>query len=223
MKIAVGITKEIDLRQSGWLALLLAVAALLATLRAMAADAPPLADPAPGQLLIAAAGIQDPRFGHSVILLLRHDRNGAFGIVINRLLGERPRASLLAEGDGKDGKPGGDDAPIKGTIRVFFGGPVQPQSGFVVHSGDYRRAETLAVSDAVAMTATRDVLRDIGHAKGPAKYLFALGYAGWGAGQLEGEIERRDWFTAPADPGLVFDADRDELWKTALARRTREL
>jgi len=67
------------------------------------------------------------------------------------------------------------------------------------------------------------VLRAIGHHQGPAKYLFALGYAGWGAGQLEGEIARHDWFTAAADPDLVFDADRDTVWQTALARRTREL
>ena len=73
------------------------------------------------------------------------------------------------------------------------------------------------------MTATKEVLRDIGHNQGPAKSLFALGYAGWGAGQLEAEIARRDWSTAPADPELVFDAERATLWEKALARRTREL
>jgi putative transcriptional regulator len=67
------------------------------------------------------------------------------------------------------------------------------------------------------------VLRDIGHHQGPEKYLFALGYSGWGAGQLEGEIARRDWFTAPADPDLVFDEERGAVWERALARRTREL
>ncbi len=106
---------------------------------------------------------------------------------------------------------------------MFLGGPVQPQFGFVVHSTDYRRPETLAVGDGLAMTASKDVLRDIGHHRGPAKYLFALGYAGWGAGQLEGEIARRDWFTAPAEPDLVFDAERGAVWEKALARRTREL
>lgn len=204
------------------LSILLGAAALFGMARGNADGAAPL-DPAPGQLLIAAAGIQDPRFGHSVILLVRHDKTGAFGIVINRPLGERPLAALLGGADGKDNKPGGDDAALPGTIRVFFGGPVQPQFGFVVHSTDYHRAETQAVADRVAVTATKEVLRDIAHHRGPAKYLFALGYAGWGAGQLEGEIARRDWFTAPADPGLVFDADRDTVWQTALARRTREL
>ena len=112
---------------------------------------------------------------------------------------------------------------IEGTIRVFLGGPVQPQLGFVIHSADYRRRETLVVGEQLAMTANQEVLRDIAHHQGPAKYLFAVGYAGWGAGQLEAEIARRDWFTAPADPELVFDADRDTVWDKSLALRTREL
>ena len=106
---------------------------------------------------------------------------------------------------------------------MFAGGPVQPQFGFVVHSAEYRRPDTRAAGDALAMTANKDVLRDIGRRIGPAKYLFALGYAGWGAGQLEGEIARRDWFTAPADPALVFDIERDQVWERAMARRLREL
>ncbi|HEV8678252.1 MAG TPA: YqgE/AlgH family protein, partial [Stellaceae bacterium] len=107
--------------------------------------------------------------------------------------------------------------------RVFLGGPVQPQYGFVIHSSEYRRPDTLKVDDRLAMTASKEVLRDIGQHRGPAKYLFALGYAGWGAGQLEGEIARRDWFTVPADPELVFDTDRGAVWEKAAARRTREL
>ncbi len=105
---------------------------------------------------------------------------------------------------------------------MFLGGPVQPQLGFVIHSSDYRRPETLVVGDQLAMTATPEVLRDIAHHQGPVKYLFALGYAGWGAGQLEGEIAQHHWFTAPADPDLVFDVERDTVWDKALARRTRE-
>lgn len=205
-----------------WWPSLVAAASLLLVIRASAEDAPPAADPPAGQLLIASASIGDPRFFHSVVLLLRHDRNGAFGIVINRPLGERTLAALLADADGKS-SPDEDDRKIEGTIRVFLGGPVQQQLGFVVHSGDYRRAETLVVGDALGMTASKDVLRDIGHHKGPARYIFALGYAGWGGGQLEGEIARRAWFTAPAEPGLVFDAETDTIWERALARRSREL
>ncbi len=198
----------------------LLIAALLLAALGHPSDPQPAAEPPPGQLLIASAQIEDPRFRHSVVLLLRHDASGAFGIIINRPLGERPIAELLAGGK-HDEAP--EDAAIEGTIPVFFGGPVEPTRGFVVHGTDYRRAPTLSAGEHLAMTADKEVLRDIAHHQGPAKYLFAAGYAGWGPGQLEGEIARRDWFTAPADPALVFDADRETLWDTALARRTREL
>ena len=169
-----------------------------------------------GQLLIAAPTIGDPRFAHTVILMLRHNKEGAFGIVINRPVGERSIATLLeATGD--------NDPDVAGSVRVFAGGPVQPELGFVIHSAEYRRTETLDVDGRVAMTASREVLRDIGHHQGPEKNLFALGYAGWRPGQLEGELARHDWFTAPEEPKLVFDDDRDNLWEDAMARRTREL
>jgi len=209
-------TIKINRRMPRWLAALLSVAALFAGNAKAADDAAPSADPPAGQLLIASAGIQDPRFARSVILLLRHDSSGAFGIIINHPLGKRPLADLLLETDGKDNT-------LAGTIAVFLGGPVQPQYGFVIHSTDYRRAETMVVGDALAMTASREVLRDLGHHQGPAKYLFALGYAGWGAGQLEEEIANHGWFTAPAEPDLVFDAERDTVWEKALARRTRQM
>jgi putative transcriptional regulator len=193
-------------------AALLLIAAGLFAGAAAAGESP---EPVPGQLLVASEGMRDPRFRQSVIVLLKHDSNGAFGIVINRPLGERPIAALLADsgGDGKD---------LEGTIPVFLGGPVQPQLGFVVHSAEYRLPETQTAGD-VAMTASKEVLRDIGQRRGPAKYLFALGYAGWGAGQLEGEIARGGWHTAPADRDLVFDAERGTVWQKALARRIREM
>ena len=172
--------------------------------------------PPPGDLLIASAQIQDPRFAHAVILLLRHDKDGALGIVINRLVAERPVAELL--------KAAGDkDSDAEGSIRVFEGGPVKRELGFVIHSAEYRRPDTIAVDGKVAMTASKQTLRDIGRNQGPKKYFFAFGYAGWGAGQLEDEIARRDWVTTPEDTDLVFDADRDTLWDRALARRGQDL
>jgi putative transcriptional regulator len=172
--------------------------------------------PPPGDLLIASAQIGDPRFHHAVVLLLRHDKGGAFGIVINRPLAEETIAKLL-ESTGDDG------AGVEGSVRVFGGGPVQPELGFLLHSADYHRVETMAVDGKVAMTGSKDALRDIARHKGPQKYLFALGYTGWGPGQLEAEIARQDWFTTPEDPALVFDEDRGALWDKALARRSREL
>jgi putative transcriptional regulator len=172
--------------------------------------------PLTGQLLIAAPTIGDPRFAHTVILLLRQDDTGAFGIVLNRPLEQRSIESLLeAAGD--------HDQSVEGSLQVFAGGPVQPELGFVVHSPDYHRADTLTIGSEVAMTADKQILHDIGHHQGPKKALFAFGYAGWAPGQLEGEINRHDWFTTTGDPKLIFDGDRDGLWDDAMARRTREL
>ena len=185
----------------------------------------PAAEPPPGSLLIASAEMQDPRFRHAVILVLRHNAGGAFGIVINRPLEEKSIASLLAAA--KDAKPekgaGSDDGGVEGTIRIFAGGPVQRSLGFVIHTPDYRRDATITIEPVVAMTPTTEILRDIGHHKGPKKYFFALGYAGWGPGQLDAEIAHRDWFSTPGDETLIFDDDRGELWDHALARRTQDL
>jgi putative transcriptional regulator len=214
-----------------WLGLMLGFGGLITAFAATEDHPAPAADPPAGQLLIAASTIQDPRFYHSVILLVHHDAKGAFGLMINRPIGDQPIADLLAGSTGAGRKAGGPspgpdgqaDDKITGTIQVFLGGPVEPQYGFVIHSAEYHRADTVAVAAGIAMTATRDALRDIGQHHGPAKYLFAIGYSGWGAGQLEGEIARRDWFTEPATPDLVFDKDTDAIWKKALERRTREL
>jgi putative transcriptional regulator len=204
---------RISLRQS-----LVAIVSLVAALTVLGVAPPEHSDTTSlaGQLLIAAPTIGDPRFAHTVILMVRHDQEGAFGIVINRPVGERSIAALLEA-------TGHDDADVAGIVRVFAGGPVQPELGFVVHSAEYRRAETVDVDGRVAMTASRQVLLDIGHSQGPEKSLFALGYAGWGPGQLEGELARHNWFTTPEEPKLVFDDDRDNLWEDAMARRTREL
>lgn len=173
--------------------------------------------PLPGQLLVASRSMGDPRFHHAVILILRHDKTGAFGIVINRPVGERSIKSLLAEiGDRKD-------TDVSGSLRVFAGGPVEPQLGFVIHTPDYRGKGTLAIDDEVAMTASRAILVDIGHQRGPKQSLIAFGYAGWAAGQLEAELADHAWYTAPGDPKLIFDDPRAGLWDKAMARRLREL
>jgi putative transcriptional regulator len=148
--------------------------------------------------------------------MVRHDRNGAFGIVVNRPVAERSLTSLLrALGD--------TDAAVEGNVRVFSGGPVQPERGFVVHSSEYRRADTLDIDARVAMTSSREILRDIAAKQGPAQSLLAFGYAGWAAGQLEGELALRAWFTATDDIKLLFEEDRDKVWDEAMKRRTQDL
>ncbi len=179
-------------------------------------DAAPDGGSLAGQLLIASPDIGDPRFDHAVILMLQHDKKGAFGIIVNRPIEERSLAGLLRE-------MGEQDTGIDGSIRVFAGGPVEPGIGFVVHSVDYHRAETLDIDGRVAMTPSREILHDIGHHKGPLKFLVAFGYAGWGPGQLENELAQHGWFTTPEDAQLTFDENRASVWEIAMARRARDL
>jgi putative transcriptional regulator len=139
-----------------------------------------------GQLLVAAPGMGDPHFERAVILIVEHGPDGAVGIVVNKPIGEQPLASVFEALGQKEGE-------VTGSVRVFSGGPIQPEVGFVVHSPDYRRPETVAITDRLSMTSSMAILRDIGDKRGPAKLLVAFGYAGWGPGQLEHEIEQRAW------------------------------
>jgi putative transcriptional regulator len=169
-----------------------------------------------GQLLVASQSMNDPRFDHAVILMVRHGRDGALGIVINKPVGKRPLARLLEIFGEKDSN-------AAGQVRIFAGGPVQLELGFVVHSADYHRAQTLDVDGRVAVTSSREILRDIAANQGPKKSLIAFGYAGWAPGQLEGELEKRVWSIAPADEMLIFDEPREKVWESAFSRRVQDL
>jgi putative transcriptional regulator len=198
-------------------------AAALAALTALCLDSAPQAAAQTtgtasltGQLLVASPSMGDPRFANTVILMVRHDKDGAFGIVVNRPVGERPLAALLET-------LGEKDTTATGQVQIFAGGPVQPDIGFVVHSTDYHQPTTIDVNTRLAMTSSREILRDIGNGKGPHKSLIAFGYAGWAPGQLEGELARRDWVVAPGESKLVFDEDRDKVWDAAFAQRMQDL
>jgi len=200
---------------------ILALAAILAPAEFLRAALPtpgelPARGSLAGQLLIASPRMGDPRFDQTVILLVRHNQEGAVGLVLNRPLGERPLASILETLGEKENS-------ANGSVRVFAGGPVAPQIGFVIHSPDYRRAETVDIDGRVAVTSTPEILRDMGHDRGPQKSLVLFGYAGWASGQLEGELASGVWFIAPEEPALVFDEDREKLWERAMARRTQDL
>ncbi len=205
-----------------WLRTALLSLAVLLSSAAAAPTAPPASGPAAqgssltGQLLIAAPQIHDWRFSETVILIVRHDADGALGIVINKPIGNPPMAELLDSiGQDSDG--------IGGNVRLFYGGPVHPEIGFILHSTDYHAAGSVDIDGRLAMTNSAEILRDIGHGHGPAKHLVAFGHAGWGPGQLDDELAHGVWFTAPADPALVFDADRDRLWDLAMTRRNTPL
>jgi putative transcriptional regulator len=204
-----------------WQARLLPALALLVSL--IAVSSPSAAQQAPektvslaGQFLVATTSMEDPRFARTVILMARHNNDGAFGLIINRPAAERPLSQLL-EALGEKG------SPVSGTVRLFAGGPVQPELGFIIHSPDYQGPQTLEVDGHVSVTMSLDILRDIGTGKGPQKSLIMFGYAGWAPGQLEGEIARRSWTTVPADSKLIFDEDRSKLWDIVYALRIQDL
>jgi putative transcriptional regulator len=165
-----------------------------------------------GQLLIAMPGIGDPRFERAVILICAHDKEHAMGLALNRPIEGLTVPQLL------------DKLEVRSTITlppdlVLMGGPVERERGFVLHTADYKGEHTLGVSDDVALTATREVLEAMANQNGqPRRALLALGYAGWGAGQLEEEIKQNVWLTCEADEALIF-GDRHELkWGRALGK-----
>ncbi len=164
-----------------------------------------------GQLLIAMPNMRDPRFARTVIYVCAHNADGAMGLVVNRLVGSVTFPDLLTQ-LGID-----SDAAIE-EIRVHFGGPVESGRGFVLHSGEYHHASTLQVAEQMALTATIDILQDMAKGRGPRRSLLALGYAGWGAGQLDAEIQSNGWLNVAADEQLVFDENLDSKWERAIAK-----
>jgi putative transcriptional regulator len=200
---------------------LLLVLVAAATPAALFGAAPPDGDTSQGQflagqLLVASPSMGDPRFRETVLVMVRHSRNGAMGLIINRPAGEQPMADLLQAF-------GHDAVKAEGNVPVYLGGPVQKELAFVLHSTDYRRAGTMDVTGKIAVTADRDVIHDIAAKTGPKKFMLIFGYAGWGPAQLEGELAANAWYTAPIDPALVFDMPRDKVWDRATDRRTRDL
>lgn len=163
-----------------------------------------------GQLLIAMPGMGDLRFERSVIFVCAHSPEGAMGLIVNKPAPELRFTDLLAQLK----IPAGGARP---ETRVHFGGPVEHGRGFVLHSSDYGVAgSSLRVNAAFAMTATIDILRDMARGAGPDHALLALGYSGWGPGQLEGEIQANGWLTAEADAELVFGLHDTKKWEAAL-------
>lgn len=164
-----------------------------------------------GQLLVAMPQMLDERFSTSVIYLCAHTEDGAMGLVVNKLLENVDLPDLLKQLD--------LEPDLKGVgIRVHFGGPVESGRGFVLHSGDYVQDATMVINDHLALTATTDVLRDIAAGDGPQNSFLALGYAGWGPGQLDAEIQANGWLSLEADNSLVFGRDPKTVWQSALAK-----
>lgn len=164
-----------------------------------------------GQLLLSMPGIGDPRFERVVIAMCLHDEDGALGIVTNQLFGTLSVRDLMAQLDVDPGVTPMD-------AMVMAGGPVEPTRGFVVHSADYARSSTTAVGDRWGLTSTLDILKDIAAGKGPRRWISALGYTGWAAGQLDGELLRHGWQAAPGDAEILFDTPAKQRWGAAYDR-----
>ena len=163
-----------------------------------------------GQFLLAMPGIGDPRFEQAVIAMCGHGEDGAVGIGIGAVVAGLGLHDVLDQFGIDHGEA--PDAP------VHFGGPVEPRRGFVIHSTDWSGQDTIDVAGRWALSGTVDVLRAIAEGKGPGRWIVALGYAGWGAGQLDGEMLRHGWFNVAGDEGLIYDTPAAQRWAAGFAR-----
>ena len=164
-----------------------------------------------GQLLVAMPNMADPRFARTVIYMCAHNADGAMGLVVNKPMPSLTFSDLLEQLDI-------EAAAEVAALRVQVGGPVETGRGFVLHTTDFVREGTMMVDDHIALTATVDILRAIANGEGPDSHLLALGYAGWGPGQLDSEIQANGWLHAPADDAILFDADLSTKWERAIAK-----
>ena len=160
-----------------------------------------------GRLLLAMPGMLDPRFERSVTMLCVHDEEGALGIGIGSVREQVGFRALLEEV--------GVEAADAPDAPVLEGGPVEPGRGFILHSNDWSGPDTHRVSDLCSLTASIDILREIAAGEGPERWLMALGYAGWGAGQLEDEMTRHGWYVAQANETLLFETSPQARWMAA--------
>lgn len=164
-----------------------------------------------GHVLVAMPGMQDPRFARSVVCLCAHSPEGAMGLIMNKPLPGLSFDDLLKQ-------LGLDPVPPARRIRMVSGGPVESGRGFVLHTPDWEAEGSLRISSDIALTASVDILKAIASGGGPAEGFLALGYAGWGPGQLESEILANAWLAVPADRALLFAATPEAMWRDALAR-----
>jgi putative transcriptional regulator len=164
-----------------------------------------------GKLLVAMPGMPDARFAQSVIYICVHSDRGAMGLVVNRIA-ENVGFQELLEQVGVKG------VPVERRIAVHIGGPVESGLGFVLHSSDYAIDGTLNVDESIRLTASVEVLKEIASGRGPVRCLLALGYSGWGPGQLEREIRQNGWLIVDSDEDLVFGTGVGEKWSAALAK-----
>lgn len=166
-----------------------------------------------GKLLLATPSMGDTRFERAVIYVCSHSENGAMGIVINQYAKGVTFPDLLEQ---LEITP--DDVTNRISLPVFHGGPLEMARGFILHTEDYHSNDTVTIDEHISLTGTLDMLKDMAVGKGPEHSLFALGYAGWGAGQLDDEMLDNAWMMVDADPDIIFDTRADKKWEKALSK-----
>jgi putative transcriptional regulator len=164
-----------------------------------------------GQVLIAMPNMQDSQFAHAIICLCAHTRDGAMGIVLNKPIANLSFDELLKQ-------LSLEPLPPHRRIRMHDGGPVDGSRGFVLHTADWQSDQSLAITEDLALTASIDILKAIAEGGGPREGILALGYAGWGPGQLEAEIQSNAWLSVPPDEALVFGEEHAAKWRQAMAK-----
>ncbi len=168
-----------------------------------------------GRVLVASEHMPDPRFQETVIYLVDHDENGAFGLIVNKPISTIPIEGLL-DRLGIDLDDEGLEALRGDSIALHYGGPVQQEIGFLLHSAEYATRGTRTLSGAFALTTNLEALVDIAFGQGPRRSLLIFGYSGWGSLQLESELARGDWAVIDADPDLVLGTDHESKWRRLL-------
>ncbi|MGE4481140.1 YqgE/AlgH family protein [Acidocella sp.] len=164
-----------------------------------------------GQILLAMPALRDPRFAQSAIFICAHNAEGAMGLVLNRMLRTPKFDSLLRQ-------LGIEPSPPQRELPLGQGGPVEDHRGFVLHSSDWKGEGSLDVDGDHVLSASMEVLQAVAEGGGPERARLLLGYAGWGAGQLEEEILQNSWLTVAADDEIIFDTAYQTKWQRALAK-----
>lgn len=167
----------------------------------------PVIETLTGSFLISTPQMPDPRFEEQVILICAHSEEGAMGVAVNKpnpyfSLEEILRSANL-------------EVPETSLPPVYVGGPVELESAFVLYRSNYRVEHQLEISNSLCLSRESKILEDISRGNGPEQYLFLLGYAGWGPGQLEAELLADGWLSLPSDDSIIFDIDNQEKWRTA--------
>ncbi len=166
-----------------------------------------------GQILVAMPSMQDPRFRESIIFMCGHDKNGAMGIIVNKLIDDVYLEDIIDQMDLE--AQAQDDIP---PYPIHYGGPVEIGRGFVLHTTDCLRDSSVTITDDIALTASTEIFNQVLEGSGPDHLLIALGYAGWSSGQLETEIMENSWLTLPADASILFDTTPETLWERTLKK-----